>query len=137
MSQQRIQGLRKQHGDILQITARLRQALQAGGSDDHLRLGRLVAELGQALDFHFGIEDGVLYPELLASSDAAVVGLARRFLKEMGGLKSACQAYHDAWPAERIAAARERFASETLAVLGILERRIRRENEELYPLLER
>lgn len=132
------QSLRKQHGDIAIISRRLRLSLRQGeAAVDAAQFRALLNEMAGTLAFHLGVEDGMLYPELLASVDAPIRETAKRFVKEMGGLKSAFQAYHHEWQEERIVAERERFIAETIGVLDALDQRIRRENEELYPLLER
>ena len=86
---------------------------------------------------HLKAEDWVLYPPLLASNDAQVAGVARRFVDEMGGLAQAFSTYIERWDALSIESDWPRYQRESRGIVEALTNRILRENRELYPLLER
>lgn len=86
---------------------------------------------------HLKCEDWVLYPRLKASGDVALIRMAAEFVAEMGDIASDFQAYDGKWTEEQVAADWPGFCHETRAVLGLLAVRIERENEELYPAVER
>ena len=86
---------------------------------------------------HLKCEDWVLYPRLKASGDAALIRMACEFVAEMGDIADDFEVYDSKWTEDMVAADWPGFCHETRAVLGLLAIRIERENEDLYPAVER
>lgn len=127
--------------------------------DDHARLGRLFMQLGRVIEnskppssvelfdlrrdlvstllAHLKLEDWALYPRLIDSGETEIAAAGQRFKDEMGGLAPAFLAYCDRWNATSIAADWQGYCTETRAILDALMNRLRSENRELLPLLER
>jgi hemerythrin-like domain-containing protein len=130
--------LRKQHADLAtvigQIDATLNPARLAQGANDAQRL--LAGLLGK-LSMHFAMEDNVLYPSLTKHTDATVRDTGKRFFAEMAGVKPMLEALGKKWTATEITKKPADFCAETKKVFALLSDRLKRENTELYPLLER
>lgn len=128
--------LTAKHRDILSVAGDLAAAVRAP-SPDVPHVCRLRWRLAHLLAKHLAREDRCVYPLLAADPDARIAGLAQRSAAELGGLADAYLGYMAAWNAATIAADLPRFAGETLAILAALEKRVRLEELELYPLLTR
>lgn len=126
--------LRAQHERIMRLAAELRRAVDRGG--ERQPVAALRWGLARELIAHLAIEDRLLYPNLLRSSDPAAASLAARFKSELGGLGEAFTAYMTQWTDSRIAREWEIFCGETRAILDALAERVARETESLYPLLD-
>ncbi len=98
---------------------------------------RLLAEFSGRLRVHAAMEQEALYPRLLASSDARVSRKAQELLDEVGDLYNAFFSHLRRWPdAASIQADPEGFCRDTMQLLHRLRLRMKRENDELYPLVE-
>ena len=129
--------LHGEHEMLLGVVAALRTTIAQPSPPDRLEFFNFRAQMSKQLIGHLTAEDLLLYPELLRSKDATVAATAQRFVDEMGGLLIAYREWVSAWPFERIAQNWSVFVSETSALLTTLERRVQRENDELYVLVER
>ena len=131
--------LRRQHDAATQLMTGISGQIAAyRGPDDACRLTLGVAQLLGLLRVHLTIEDEQLYPELIASDDACTASLARRFAREMGGLAERLEEFAMHWSTSAgIAARLGEFREETRELFAALENRIRRENQQLYPLADR
>ena len=106
-------------------------ARDVAGSSEQIRT--LLAGFAGLLKMHLASEDKGLYPQLLQSNDAALKAMAGRYMNEMGGMKTAFEAYLGKWPsAASILAKPDPFRTETTALFQALGKRIDRENNELY-----
>lgn len=126
---------RQQHARLLELAGAISSRLGAeplDGGEVRMELSRLAG----LLKLHLAMEDEVLYPSLAASPDPEVSETARIFAEEMGGLAAAFGAYNERWAVDTIEREPAMFAEETRRVFAALARRIDRENNELYPLLE-
>ena len=134
----RTQMLRRQHDAAELIAAEILEALDGPASSANAyAISLKLAKLHGLLRIHLAQEDHSLYPAMIASDDAAASLAATAFKAEMGGLSNTFAAYVDRWATSTvIEASFERFLEETKTVLGALAHRIKRENEELYPLAD-
>ncbi len=97
----------------------------------------ILRELFGKFSIHLALEDRLLYPKLRNWPVPHLQAVANRFEVEMGGMKAEFDRYRRSWPGpQAISAAPARFVAETLAVLGALEQRINREDQDLYPSFE-
>ncbi len=102
----------------------------------------LAADIGQRLDvlaaslgLHLSVEDREFYPAALISTDEKVRTTAERFYVEMGHLRRAFGNYREAWKSDKaIHGSFPLFAEDTQRVFALLEKRVRLEEEHLYPL---
>ena len=93
--------------------------------------------MAQALLDHCNREDRLIYDRLLASGDAIATNIAWRYRQEHGLLGPTFANYIAAWPVGRINREWARFRAETEALMASLAARIEREEQALYPHLER
>lgn len=110
-----------------------RDALREKPDEACRRLARFTGKL----KVHAAMENSALYPRLLESDDPRVRERAERLFREVGTLYDSFSEYSEQWCVpERVRDAPEAFASETLVMLQRLGRRMARENDELYPLVD-
>lgn len=96
------------------------------------------AILKAVLRLHLALEDHVLYPALLQSETPGVAARAKEFQEEMGGLLPVVVGFVERWYS--VNAIREDetlFREKAAELLQALSNRVRRENEELYPMVEK
>lgn len=128
--------LRQQHAEVVAAIAAIEQALAAGRAGCELR--PLVAALGAKLTLHLAAEDRMVYPQLQASQEPAVSAMARRFAEEMGGLADAFAAFARRYGGDAaIDADRAGFAAAFHALVAAVLARVRAEETELYPAVDR
>ena len=129
--------LQREHDELLAVVAELRTTIANGTPPDRFAFFEFRKRMSNRLIGHLTTEDLLLYPKLLRSKDAAIATTARRFVEEMGGLLIAYRAWVSEWPFERIARDWPAFCDATNTLLTTLQRRVQRENDELYVLVER
>jgi len=129
--------LSRQHEEILALTTEIRDKLDDVAA--HTRsLSTLLGRLTGKLKVHLAMEDDLLYPALLKHDDAQVIAIAETFADEMGGIRDSFLGYVGKW--QSFIAMEQNldgFRKESEALLTALAARIEREENELYPLLER
>jgi hypothetical protein len=98
---------------------------------------RSLATFSGQLRVHAAMEQEALYPRLLASSEASVVAKAQSLLADVGTVYEAFFDYLKAYPdAASIEADPAEFSRRTMQTLYRLRVRMKREDDELYPLVE-
>ncbi|MCA1660726.1 MAG: hemerythrin domain-containing protein [Novosphingobium sp.] len=130
--------LRREHAQLVTIVQRLGEMIAADSPPAvWTELNALRRELASTLIGHLKAEDWMLYPRLLDSPDPEVAETARAFSDEMGGLAAAFMNYAEKWGPIAIESDWPGYRRDTAAIAQPLMQRITRENQELYPLLER
>lgn len=129
---------RSQHAEIVKLVQAVQVFLVPGklpgaAADARLKLSELAAKTA----LHLAMEDGSLYPSLMAHEDPKVRDTASRFNNEMSAIKEVFETYSAKWTESAIREDRSGFIEETNKLFVALCNRIHRENTELYPLLER
>lgn len=133
------QMLRKHHQGLHQMANELEKCLdEKDARARHQGTILWLSRMTGLLALHLAMEDKVMYPRLLGHRDWRVGSRARGFLAEVGGLRSAFDAYRRRWtrPAATDAEWAD-FAQETRAFLASLRTRIGLEEREIYGLLEK
>ncbi len=127
----------EQHKEILAIGGRISDCIEATMNvETAMTILELIKELSKLLEEHLMIEDDVLYPAFKKCSDDNIRDIAHQFSIEFGSIKSTFTTYCTKWTSpEKIIQARKIFISESKALLGVLQRRIAKEEKELFPLL--
>ena len=129
--------LRDEHTELIAIVLRLTAICARCSPPAVSELDTLRLELQSKLFAHLQAEDWMLYPSLLDSADPGVVETARKFSHEMGGLAASFLDYVEKWSAKAIVGDWRGYCNDTTTISEALATRISRENEQLYPLLER
>lgn len=137
----RTSNLRRQHDMAAALAGEIGDAIAIAGArasaPQAYRIALLLAKLSGTLRIHFAQEDRSLYPMLMASGRGGVAATARAFFDEMGQIGPQFTAYTERWcSSAAIADGWPAFCNETAALFTALKDRIRRENEELYPLAD-
>lgn len=129
--------LRREHAVILRIVERLHYLVSQPSPPPQLHLFAVRYELTSTLIAHLKNEDWLVYPQLMASTDADIAARARALSDEMGGLAEAYREHCQAWDATAIAADWPGYCADSQSLIDAVNTRITRENRELFPLLER
>ncbi|MBA3666665.1 MAG: hemerythrin domain-containing protein [Sphingomonas sp.] len=131
--------LRHQHGLAAQIVSRIIDKIDHySGPDDAYRISLDLSKLLGLLRTHLAQEDVHFYPAMIQSGDPQAGAAALSIAMEMGDLAERFERFAARWSSSAVIAARfDRFRYDALTIFAKLEARIRRENEELYPLADR
>ena len=129
--------LREEHAELIAIVRRLLEVIASASPPRSSDFHALRRELQSTLIAHLKAEDWMLYPRLLDSLDPQVAATARTFNEEMGGLATAFMDYAETWGPIAIESDWPGYCRDTALIAQALTQRITRENQELYPLLER
>lgn len=129
--------LRAEHDALATLSRILMELVDRPHLPRPTELASVRAMLRDTLVRHLKCEDWVLYPRLKASGDAALIRMACEFVAEVGDIAGDFQVYDSKWTEDLVAADWPGFCNETRCVLDLLAIRIERENEDLYPAVER
>lgn len=124
--------LSEEHAALIEASDALMTLLRAP-APDLVALDRLRWRMMRVLLLHLAQEDHLMYPRLRSSPDPLTREIAERFQREMGDLATNYRAYALRWGASAIAADWNGFRTESRKIIAALQRRIRREETELYP----
>jgi len=132
-----IDKLKQHHVDIKKIAEDMNGHLDEEAlSKNATEVRTLMTSIGGKLLVHLSGENSNVYPPLLASEDANVKAVAKKFQDEIESVKAAVSAYTANWPtAASIEGKPAEFIAETKKVFAILTDRMAREDKELYTLL--
>ena len=130
---------RSQHEKILELMAELSAYLTEERLKGEAHEAKsILSRLAGALKVHLAMEDNSLYPRLLESKDELVRDTARRFIEEIGGIASAFNDYVNRWPKPlSIENNPVEFINESIEFFKKLKDRIHREDDILYPLVDK
>lgn len=128
----------RQHEELSTVGRELVKHLDSTKiAEDPSAIRRLLASFSGKLRVHAAMEQEALYPRLLASSDPAVRDKAQELLDEIGGLYELFFKHFARWSdAAAIKSDPAGFCRETMQLLHRLKIRMRRENDELYPMVD-
>ncbi len=137
---ERTEKFRRQHAELAAeakaIGARLRSSETL--REDAAELRASMARFLGRLRVHAAMEDGALYPELLAHPDPEVRSAAQGLLDRVGTVYAHFDAYARRWlEGDAIERDPEGFARETADAFAVLRRRMAEEHAQLYPLADR
>jgi iron-sulfur cluster repair protein YtfE (RIC family) len=97
-------------------------------------LSASLGHLDSLLTPHLAIEDGEIYPLLLAGGDAGQRIMAEEAISAYASVATDWNLFVAAWDQSAIAADRTGFVTGLQALLDTLQRRVKAENEILYPM---
>lgn len=128
---------RRQHAELIELAREVAGLLDpAGLEQDATDMRRQLARFLGKLKVHAAMEDGALYPELLAHPSPAIREEARRLEGGLAPLYGRFDALGRDWlgPGE-IEAAPARFVVELTEGFSALRHRMSEEHAHLYPLV--
>jgi hemerythrin-like domain-containing protein len=125
------------HHVILQSIQQLRTMVHSGVVANAAAIASRIVGMSAKIKIHLTAEDASLYPHLARSSDPETVKTGRALQGEMGHLAKAYGAFASKWNvAAAITSQPDVFKQEASEVFSLLMKRIKIENNELYPLAE-
>lgn len=132
------ENFRKQHAEIVEIVKQIEVALVPQKlSAEPASVKPLLNSLMGKLSVHLAMEDNALYPRLKDHPKAEVRAMAAQFMTEMSGMKPVVEAYGKKWSGDAIRNDAQGFCAETRSLFATLGGRIKRENTELYAMVDR
>lgn len=129
--------LRAEHAALVTLSGFLMEMVAAPNPPRPTALASVRGMLRDTLIRHLKCEDWALYPKLQAKGDPDLSRLAEEFVAEMGHIASDFAAYDTRWTAAAVEADWAGFCAETNGILDALAMRIKREEQDLYPVAER
>lgn len=134
-----IDNLKAQHNKIDEI---LKDTIKLVNKKNFKEEGKLIAknisQLAGVLKVHLGNEDRNLYPKLKNSGDISVKNLANNYISEMGNLNNVFTKFKNSFNTDaKINKNISEFTKEFKIVFAALEKRMKKEDTELYPIAEK
>jgi hemerythrin-like domain-containing protein len=132
-----IDRFKRQHVDILDCIATLRNYVKDGIVENATQISLLIVSMSSTIKLHLAVEDNLLYPALQETDDPALASLGKRFQDEMKNIASSYLAFARTWnSAPRLLQNPEGFRSDANRVLKMLHQRMQNENTSFYPAIE-
>jgi hypothetical protein len=122
---------RDQHARLRKLADELTSQIGPETAENAATIRDLLSRMTGVLAVHLAAKDHVLYPKLLADSRPDVKAMAKKFKREMGGLKKSFLDYAKRWSHTAIAEHAFSFAQETNRVIPTLVGRIADEERDL------
>lgn len=133
-----IDRFKRDHTAILGSIDTLRTLSHAGVARNAAEIARGIVAMSSAIKLHLSAEDRLLYPALEQSGNQALARMGARMQAEMGSLLSAYAEFAGLWnTTDRVRDDAEGFRAGANRVLKALYERVRQEDREFYPLIER
>ncbi len=132
-----IEKLNMQHKEILNTLSQMSAALNTFvEKSDAIEIISQIQGLSTILEEHFLFEDDFLYPVLKKRPQEKVRDLAAQFSEELGDINSIFSKYKNDWTSpDIIIQLFPQFFSESKALLKAMQNRIKKEENELFPLI--
>lgn len=132
-----IDKFKRQHLDILGCIAQLRQASQAGVSENAEEIARLIIAMSSIIKLHLAVEDQVLYPALRNGNNEVLARMGTKFQDDMGAIATAYMGFAERWnQASNVARDPEGFRKDANSVLKTVHARMHKEDTVFYPAIE-
>lgn len=131
-----IKKLKQQHDEIIKNITKLSLFLNDNDLiNNSAKIIEYLKLIASSIKLHLVLEDKILYPELLKHDNPVIKKLAQKFIDEIGGLKKFFIDYINKWKtSDKIKSSPTIFKKESNNIFSALATRIKRENEELFPL---
>ncbi len=132
------QRYREQHEELLSMASKISEKLNFDDlSENASEAHRMLSELMGKIKYHLAIEDKSVYPLLLEHTDDVIKSTTQRFIDEMGNIKEVIEDYFTKWSnAQVIHKDAASFIEETKGIFDALAKRIEKENNELYKMVD-
>ncbi|HEY1043273.1 MAG TPA: hemerythrin domain-containing protein [Telluria sp.] len=132
-----IDKFKRQHVDILDSLASLRQLVRKGITENAQQISQLIISMSSSIRLHLAVEDSVLYPALQESGNKAVARMGKQFQDEMVEIAASYLSFARNWNNPvRLANDPEGFRDDANRVLRVLHARMQQENTVFYPAIE-
>lgn len=130
--------LERQHSSIRDYVKEIMNLI--GKNDfpnDANEIARVINTLSGRLKIHLQAEDQFLYPKLLKSENIEIRKTTENYIKEMGNISTVFENYKNQFNTKsKICINPDFFKLQTQEVFGVLEKRLDKEDGNLYPLVK-
>lgn len=132
-----IDRFKREHHEILDDIAALRQLTHAGVADNAAEISRRIVAMSSTIKLHLAVEDRVLYPALRNGTNASLARLGEQFQQEMGAIANAYMAFARRWnTTASVQKDPVGFRADANVALRMVYERMQRENRDFYPRIE-
>lgn len=118
---------------LIEATARQLLELASAARCDLPAVAQTLERLASELTDHLAHEDSFIYPRMIAAENTEMAEAAQGFVDEFSTLRTDWSRYLGEWTGDAIASDWHRFGEETRVLLTRLAKRVRAENDLLYP----
>lgn len=133
-----IENLVRQHVDIKEEILYIKKFVNLDSLEENaMDIAKHISLLAGKLKVHLDSEDKFLYPSLLNSENISIKNIANSYINEMGNLSNIFIEYKNKFNTRsKIMNNQKEFIEQSKNVAVNLEKRIHKEDEELYLLLK-
>lgn len=133
-----LDNLKRQHVEILKLVKDTQNIIKNNNiENDAAEIAVYINNLSGKLKIHLGTEDKFLYPNMLKSEDEKIRMSAETYIYEMGNLFEVFMGFKDEFNTRnKILGCKDEFYKISKVIFDAVEKRILKEDKELYPLLK-
>ncbi|KAJ51853.1 hemerythrin-like domain-containing protein [Clostridium tetanomorphum] len=132
-----INNLRRQHLEVMALVNKIRNFIvNRENINREMEIAKNINILAGKLKIHLDSEDKYLYPSLLKSRDLTIKKISEDYIKEMSSICNEFMEFKDKYNTKsKLLKNGEEFIKESEIIFKLIEKRISKEDEELYNLL--
>jgi iron-sulfur cluster repair protein YtfE (RIC family) len=131
--------LKRQHIEIFEVLKETKELIRDGNYEENSQvIAKNISNLAGKLQMHLLNEDRFLYPSFLKSENKDLKSKAEAYTSEMGGLSDKYKEFKTKFNTKnKILADINLFKSESRNVFMAIEKRINKEDNDLYKIAEK
>ena len=132
-----LSNLKRQHIEIVELINIIKDlSKNEENINEGIEIAKNINILAGKLTVHLNSEDKYLYPDLLKSSDLKIKKIGEDYIKEMGNICDEFTKFKNKYNTKsKLLKNKEEFKSELEITFKLLEKRIDKEDRELYKLI--
>ncbi len=131
-----INNLTRQHIEILEMIYNIKELINKDLEVECSEIAKNINLLSGKLRIHLESEDKFLYPNLLKNENEKIKNIAKCYIDEMGDILSIFNNYKNQFNTRsKIINNKDKFIINTKEVFDKIEKRMEKEDRELYKLL--
>lgn len=128
---------KRQHKEIGEILLKIKDLIKEGVEKNASEIAKNINLLSGKLKIHLESEDKYLYPVLLNSKDNNLQNITKKYISEMGNICDLFTVYKNKYNIKiKIMENPFVFKKDTDSLFKALEKRVGKEEAELYPLIK-
>ncbi|GAA0123545.1 MAG: hemerythrin domain-containing protein [Clostridium argentinense] len=132
-----INNLTRQHIEILEMIYNIRELMNKDLEEESSEIAKNINLLSGKLKIHLESEDKFLYPNLLKNENEKIKNIAKCYIDEMGDIFNIFNNYKNQFNTRsKIINNKDNFVINTKEVFDKIEKRMKKEDKELYTLLQ-
>ena len=131
-----INNLTRQHIEILEMIYNIKELINKDLEVECSEIAKNINLLSGKLRIHLESEDKFLYPNLLKNENEKIKNIAKCYIDEMGDILNIFNSYKNQFNTRsKIINNKDKFIINTKVTFDKIEKRMEREDRELYKLL--